>query len=106
MTSIRVRSLAIKSQNNNFSSLEIERRRLCNNDILIDIHYCGVCHTDIHFVKNDLGKTIYPLVPGHEIIGRVKDVGLEVKKFKRNDLVGVGCMVDSCNECSSCKSNE
>ena len=106
MTSIRVRSLAIKSQNNNFSSLEIERRRLCNNDILIDIHYCGVCHTDIHFVKNDLGKTIYPLVPGHEIIGRVKDVGLEVKKFKRNDLVGVGCMVDSCNECSSCKNNE
>ena len=68
----------------------------------IDIKYCGICHTDIHFAKNDLGVTSYPFVPGHEIVGVVTAVGKKVKKFKEGELVGVGCMVDSCKECNSC----
>lgn len=80
----------------------IERRQLAPKDIFIDIEYCGVCHSDIHTAKGDWGKPNYPVVPGHEIIGRVKEVGSEVTKFKVGDLVGVGCMVESCQHCHSC----
>ena len=80
----------------------IKRRHLHAKDIFIDIEYCGVCHSDIHTAKGDWGKPNYPVVPGHEIIGRVKEVGSEVTKFKVGDLVGVGCMVESCQHCSSC----
>jgi len=80
----------------------IERRHLHSKDIFIDIEYCGVCHSDIHTAKGDWGKPNYPVVPGHEIIGRVKEVGSEVTKFKVGDLVGVGCMVESCQHCHSC----
>jgi uncharacterized zinc-type alcohol dehydrogenase-like protein len=80
-----------------------EPRELRPDDVSIEILYCGVCHTDIHFVENDWGMTIYPVVPGHEIIGRVIDVGTEVNKYKPGDLVGMGCLVDSCRECSSCE---
>ncbi len=80
----------------------IERRHLHAKDIFIDIEYCGVCHSDIHTAKGDWGKPNYPVVPGHEIIGRVKEVGSEVTKFKVGDLVGVGCMVESCQHCHSC----
>lgn len=69
----------------------------------MDILYCGVCHTDIHFVEDDWDISFYPLVPGHEIIGRVTSVGSEVSHFQEGDLVGVGCLVDSCRECSSCE---
>lgn len=82
---------------------QVERREPKENDVYIDIDYCGVCHSDIHFVKNDWGMSEYPLVPGHEIIGRVLETGTNVTNFKEGDLVGVGCMVDSCRECSSCK---
>ena len=81
---------------------ELERRELQENDVHIDIEYCGVCHSDLHFVKNDWGMTQYPLVPGHEIIGRVIGVGKNVTDFKEGELVGVGCLVDSCRECRSC----
>ncbi|HCC93368.1 MAG TPA: hydroxyacid dehydrogenase [Flavobacteriaceae bacterium] len=80
----------------------IELRHLHAKDIFIDIEYCGVCHSDIHTAKGDWGKPNYPVVPGHEIIGRVKEVGSEVTKFKVGDLVGVGCMVESCQHCHSC----
>lgn len=80
----------------------LERRNLQNDDILIDIDFCGVCHSDIHTVNNDWGGSQYPVVPGHEIIGRVREIGSQVSKFKVGDLVGVGCMVDSCQGCSSC----
>src|SRR5690606_35652452 len=73
------------------------------NDIKIRITYCGVCHSDIHTVANDWGGSKYPVVPGHEIIGRVVAVGIKVKDFKVGDLAGVGCMVDSCRKCSSCQ---
>ena len=82
--------------------LTIERRNAGANDVEIEILYCGVCHTDIHFARNDWGRSIYPVVPGHEIVGRVIKVGKNVKKFKTGQFAAVGCMVDSCNKCKSC----
>jgi alcohol dehydrogenase (NADP+) len=79
-----------------------ERRELGEHDVYIEIKYCGVCHSDIHTVRNEWGGANYPIVPGHEIVGVVKKVGAKVKKFKANDLVGVGCMVNSCGQCESC----
>ncbi|GGE86727.1 uncharacterized zinc-type alcohol dehydrogenase-like protein [Chishuiella changwenlii] len=81
----------------------IKRRQLSPKDIFIDIEYCGVCHSDIHTAKGDWGKPNYPVVPGHEIIGRIKEVGSEVTNFKVGDLVGVGCMVESCQDCHPCE---
>lgn len=83
--------------------LTIERRQPGPRDVQIDILYCGVCHTDIHFVRNEWGGTVYPIVPGHEIIGRVTAVGEDVKHFKEGDMAGVGCLVDSCGTCPDCK---
>ncbi len=82
---------------------EFMRRDPRPDDVTIDILYCGVCHTDIHFSRNDWGYTSYPLVPGHEIIGRVSGIGPEVTNFKVGDTVGVGVLVDSCRECSACR---
>lgn len=81
----------------------INRREPGPHDVEIDILYCGVCHSDIHQARNEWGNSIFPMVPGHEIVGRVTRVGDHVKKFKVGDLAGVGCLVDSCRECSSCK---
>ena len=72
------------------------------DDVVIEILYCGICHTDIHHARNDWGRANYPLVPGHEIVGRVTAVGSEVTRFKPGDHVGVGCMVDSCRTCAAC----
>ena len=83
-----------------------ERRAVGRYDVLIEIKYCGVCHTDIHFLRNDLGMSVYPMVPGHEIVGIVSAVGDHVKKFKEGDTVGVGCLVESCRECENCKEGE
>lgn len=82
---------------------DLERREPGPKDVQIDILYCGVCHSDLHQVRNEWGGTRYPLVPGHEIVGRVSAVGSEVTKFKAGDLAGVGCLVDSCRECPKCK---
>ena len=82
--------------------LTIHRRALQDNDIDIEILYCGVCHSDIHNAENDWGGAHYPLVPGHEIIGRVLAIGTAVKQFNIGDFVGVGCLVDSCGTCSPC----
>ncbi|MDX1544479.1 MAG: NAD(P)-dependent alcohol dehydrogenase [Christiangramia sp.] len=100
-----VNAYAVKASDADLEPFEIERRKLQPNDVKIEITYCGVCHSDIHQVRNDWGNSLYPVVPGHEIIGRVKEVGKEVSKFKEGDLVGVGCLVDSCQECDSCKDN-
>ncbi len=81
----------------------LERRNPKPHDVQIEILYCGVCHSDLHFARNDWGMTVYPVVPGHEIVGRVTAVGGHVKKFKVGDLAGIGCLVDSCRECDSCK---
>jgi len=80
-----------------------ERREPKEHDILIDIQYCGICHTDIHQVNNEWGGSTYPMVPGHEIVGIVSKVGSKVTKYKIGDKVGVGCFVDSCRTCTPCK---
>jgi len=85
---------------------EFERKEPNTEEVLIDVLYCGICHADIHQAKNEYGGTIYPLVPGHEIIGRVKSTGKNVTKFKKGDLVGVGYFIDSCRHCSSCEDGE
>ncbi len=81
----------------------INRREPKPHDVQIDIRYCGVCHSDLHFARNDWGMTVYPIVPGHEIVGVVSAVGEHVKKFKVGDFAGIGCLVDSCRECDNCK---
>ncbi|MEI6107328.1 MAG: NAD(P)-dependent alcohol dehydrogenase [Opitutae bacterium] len=82
----------------------IERRQPTPTDVQIQIQYCGVCHSDLHFARNEWGFTQYPAVPGHEIVGKVTAVGSGVKKFQVGDTVGVGCLVDSCRTCPSCRS--
>ena len=83
-----------------------ERKDAGPQDIVIDILYCGVCHSDIHQARNEWGNSTYPMVPGHEIVGRISFVGAEVHKFRLGDLGGIGCMLDSCRQCSSCKAGE
>jgi len=84
----------------------IERRSPTSSDVQIDILYCGVCHSDLHFARNEWGFTMYPCVPGHEIVGRVKAIGSGVTKFKVGDTVGVGCLIDSCRTCPSCQAGQ
>ncbi len=79
-----------------------ERREPGENDVVIQISYCGVCHSDIHQVRSEWGPAKYPMVPGHEIVGRVVRIGSKVKNFKEGDLAGIGCMVNSCGECDNC----
>jgi uncharacterized zinc-type alcohol dehydrogenase-like protein len=81
---------------------QFERREVRPDDVQVEIMYCGVCHSDIHQVRDEWGESIYPMVPGHEIVGRVVKVGRNVKKFKAGDLAGVGVMVDSCRTCKNC----
>ncbi len=82
-----------------FKATTIDRRDVGPADVLIDIAYCGVCHTDVSRSRSEFGTTMYPLVPGHEIAGTVSAVGDKVGKFQVGDRVGVGCLVDSCREC-------
>jgi uncharacterized zinc-type alcohol dehydrogenase-like protein len=96
------RGYAADSPTANLKPFDFERRELGARDILIKIEFCGVCHSDIHQVRDEWGGSIYPMVPGHEIVGRVEKVGAEVSKFKENDYAGVGCFVDSCRECANC----
>lgn len=86
--------------------MQISRRALLPNDVDIDILYCGICHSDLHSIKNDWGGTTYPIVPGHEIVGRVTAVGNAVTKFKVGDLAAIGCIVDSCRHCECCHEGE
>jgi alcohol dehydrogenase (NADP+) len=89
-----------------FDHTTIERRALGDKDVLIDIEFCGICHSDIHQVKDEWGGSIFPMVPGHEIAGVVAAVGGGVQKFSEGDRVGVGCLVDSCGECEYCEAGE
>lgn len=93
-------ALAAKSP---LGSFRFERREPREHDVVIDIEYCGVCHSDIHQARDEWGGSIFPMVPGHEIVGRVARVGSKVKKYKAGDAVGVGCLVDSCRTCESCE---
>lgn len=99
----QVKAYAANDPESNLEPCEINRRDILPNDVELEIEYCGVCHSDLHTVRNDWGGSQYPVVPGHEIIGRVTKAGKKVTRFKSGDLVGVGCMVDSCQNCNSCK---
>jgi uncharacterized zinc-type alcohol dehydrogenase-like protein len=97
------KSYAAQSATSALAPFSIDRREPGPHDVHIEILYCGVCHSDLHQARNEWHNTIYPCVPGHEIVGRVTKVGDHVTKFKEGDLAAVGCMVDSCRECSSCE---
>lgn len=97
-----VRAYAAPSATEDLAPIEISRRDPRPNDVAIEIEYCGVCHSDLHTARDDWGGTLYPCVPGHEIIGRVTAVGADVSRFTVGQRVGVGCMVDSCQSCSAC----
>lgn len=101
---MKISAFAAYSENDPLRPISIERRDPRPDDVLIDILYCGVCHTDLHVARNHRGITRYPVIPGHEIVGRVREVGTQVSRFKPGDYVGVGCMVDSCCHCDACDS--
>lgn len=102
-TAIKTKAYAATGPGAELEPLEIERREPGPNDVLIDIKFCGICHSDVHQVKDEWGNAKFPMVPGHEITGIVEKVGEKVTSFKAGDRVGVGCMVNSCQECDSCK---
>ena len=97
------RGYATKGPTSILEPFNFERREPGPHDVLIEILYCGICHSDIHQARDEWGGSIYPMVPGHEIVGRVTRVGFQVKRFKVGELAGVGCFVDSCRLCASCK---
>jgi uncharacterized zinc-type alcohol dehydrogenase-like protein len=103
---MNVLGYAAQSDRDALAPFRFERRDPRPDDVVIEILYCGICHSDLHQTRNDWSSwfpTVYPVVPGHEIIGRVTSVGKNVKRFKPGDHVGVGCMVDSCQKCSACE---
>ena len=100
---LATRGYATSGPTANLEPFNFERRQPGPHDVLIQIEYCGVCHSDIHQARDEWGGSIYPMVPGHEIVGRVSRVGAEVTGFKEGDLAGVGCFVDSCRVCANCK---
>jgi uncharacterized zinc-type alcohol dehydrogenase-like protein len=97
---------ATKAADAPLAPFTIDRRTPGPTEVEIDILYCGVCHSDIHQARNEWGNSIYPMVPGHEIVGRITAVGNAVTAFKMGDLAGVGCLVDSCRECTQCKAGD
>jgi uncharacterized zinc-type alcohol dehydrogenase-like protein len=94
---------AVRSPEDRFAPFSFDRREPRANDVVIAIRFCGVCHSDLHTARGEWGGTRYPCVPGHEIVGEVTAIGEGVTKFKQGDLVGVGCMVDSCQSCGPCR---
>ena len=103
---IPVRGYAAQSSKSPLAPFNFERRDPGPQDVLIDILYCGICHSDIHSARGEWGGATYPMVPGHEIVGHVARVGNKVKRFKPGDNAGVGCFVDSCRACPECKRNQ
>jgi uncharacterized zinc-type alcohol dehydrogenase-like protein len=105
MNSIKVKAFGTYAADKNLEGLTISRREVMPEDVEIDILFCGVCHSDIHTARGDWEGTLYPCVPGHEIVGKVTKLGSAVSKFKIGDTVAVGCLVDSCSTCNSCKND-
>ena len=99
---LQTRAYAAQSSDSPLTPFKIDRRSTGSTDVALDILYCGVCHSDLHTARGEWGGTVYPCVPGHEIVGRVTAVGNKVSRFKVGELVGVGCMVDSCQHCKPC----
>lgn len=103
---MQTKGYAAKSAKTALEPFSFDRREVGDYDVGIEIQYCGVCHSDIHQARNEWQNSVYPMVPGHEIVGRVTQVGSQVTKFKVGDLAGVGCFVDSCRTCENCKQGE
>ncbi|MET3113735.1 putative zinc-type alcohol dehydrogenase-like protein [Pedobacter sp. CG_S7] len=101
----KIKSYASKSANQPLEPYQLDRREPNETDVEIKILFCGVCHSDIHTVRDEWGGTMYPVVPGHEIVGTVTRIGSKVNRFKVGDTVGVGCFVDSCGHCHNCEEN-
>src|SRR5829696_1661063 len=104
--SMRVNAYAAPAAGRPLAPTTIERRAVGRDDVLIEIEYAGICHSDIHTVNGDWGPQPFPVVPGHEIVGIVAEVGTEVTKHRVGDRVGVGCMVNSCGECANCRNGD
>lgn len=100
---IQAKGYAAQDAETDLAAWNFERREVGPHDVQLEILYCGVCHSDLHQIKNDWFPGVFPMVPGHEIVGRVIKVGDHVKRFKKDDLAGVGCMVDSCQTCENCQ---
>ncbi|MEQ1839242.1 MAG: alcohol dehydrogenase catalytic domain-containing protein, partial [Verrucomicrobiales bacterium] len=96
------KAYAASAASSPLAPFSLERRNPRPKDVVIDILFCGVCHSDLHQARNEWHNTVYPCVPGHEIVGRISRVGAEVTKFKEGELAAVGCLVDSCGSCPSC----
>lgn len=103
---IHTKAYAAQSPTSPLAPYTFERRDPRPDDVVVEIDYCGICHSDIHTARSEWGPAYYPCVPGHEMVGRVIKVGKKVKKFKVGDLAGVGCFVDSCGKCPNCKAHE
>jgi len=106
MTYQQARAIGADNATEPLHGMDIQRRSPGSRDVAIGIAYCGVCHSDFHTVKSEWGGTLYPCVPGHEIVGRVTAVGDNVTRYRVGDTVGVGCMVDSCQHCATCAAGE
>ena len=100
---MKSKAYAARSARSPLAPFEIARREVGDHDVLIEIAYCGVCHSDVHQARDEWGGSVFPMVPGHEIVGRVARVGKQVEKLREGDLAGVGCMVDSCRTCDYCR---
>jgi uncharacterized zinc-type alcohol dehydrogenase-like protein len=100
---IQTQGYAAQQAKSPLNQYSFERRDPRNHDVVIDIQYCGICHTDVHHVNDEWGDSIFPMVPGHEIVGIVTKVGANVSRYNLGDRVGVGCLVDSCCKCGPCK---
>lgn len=101
-----IKAFAAVSASEKMCTIEVQRRDLREHDVEFDVLYCGICHSDLHCIKNDWGNAMYPVVPGHEIVGRVRAVGAKVEKFAVGDLIGVGCIIGSCGHCEHCHEGE
>lgn len=106
MSTTAIKAYGTEAADAPLKNLEVSRRSIEAHDVQIEILYCGICHSGLHAVRDEWGGTAYPIVPGHEIIGRITAVGSEVTKFKIGELAGVGCIVDSCRECERCEEGE
>lgn len=101
-----VKGYGAAKEGDTLMEMDVERAVPNEDEVRIEVMYCGVCHSDLHQVNNDWDNTRFPSVPGHEVVGKVSDIGSAVTKFKKGDIVGVGCMIDSCQECASCSNDE
>jgi uncharacterized zinc-type alcohol dehydrogenase-like protein len=102
---LSTKAYAASAANSPLAPFSFDRREPTPNDVQIDILFCGVCHSDLHTARGEWGGTTYPCVPGHEIVGRVMKVGRDVKNYREGELVGVGCLVDSCRNCENCQAD-